>query len=134
MTANAAHRLDPYAFAVWMFFGGLAAGAVVVAVLFAYARDSWLIPNLSVAFRETSLAVALLSHQTEPLQPQLREYLKARVYLNVLTELPVRWTKDMRTDFGPVDEKILGDILFAKGDLPTADLYPLAMNKLRYTK
>ncbi|MBL8515267.1 MAG: hypothetical protein JNJ55_14840 [Betaproteobacteria bacterium] len=129
---NVTEKLDPYAFGVWMFFGGLAAGAVVVAVLFAYARDSWLIPNSSVAYRETSMAVGLLSDQKRPLQPQLREYLKARVYLNVLTELPVRWTKDMRTDFGPLDEKILGDVSFTKGDLTTSDLYPLAMNKLRY--
>jgi len=63
------------------------------------------------------------------LNPQLREYLKLRVYWNAAVMIRSEWLEGYKFDFGPVDESILGDAGKIKGPSKIEEFYPAAMEK-----
>jgi hypothetical protein len=65
--------------------------------------------------------------QTE-LTPQLREYLKSRLYF-LASQLEPRDLQGFRFDFGSVDEKSLDGASAVKGPESNADVYAFAMTK-----
>jgi hypothetical protein len=71
-------------------------------------------------------------HQTNLMQdaltPQLREYLKSRIYF-LAAGLPERDLADLRIDFGPVKEEFLGGTTGIKGPESESDTYSLAKLK-----
>jgi hypothetical protein len=72
--------------------------------------------SFGAALQENKVAAANLKFYGMNLTPQLREYLKARIYCNVNTFYPDTpgYLLQKDWDFGPVDKKILGKILVFK--------------------
>jgi hypothetical protein len=62
------------------------------------------------------------------LTPQLREYLKSRLYF-LASELEPRDLQGFHFDFGAVDESLLGGATGIKGPESNADVYDFAMTK-----
>ncbi len=128
--SNSKQKYDPFAYGLYMFAGGLAAGGLIVAAAFMYSRAP---VTIGPAIDETRAAVAVLSDQKKALDPQFREYLKVRIYVNALAWIPEGRLERIRFDFGPVDEKVLGesflDLTTFKGGLTPSDIYTSAMKK-----
>jgi hypothetical protein len=61
--------------------------------------------------------------------PQAREYFKARFYVNMALWIPRGYYPEFRVDHGPVDDKLLGELVTIKGPESNADVYYLAMKK-----
>ena len=63
---------------------------------------------------EAKIASANLDSQD--LNPQFREYLKGRIYYNMATKFPddEGYRNQDQWDFGTIDKKILGDIVYQK--------------------
>jgi len=84
--------------------------------------------TFQLALQENKVAAANLRFNGANSSPQLREYLKARIYCNVNTFYPDTsgYLLQKDWDFGPVDKEILGKILVCKDpnqivwDWPTA--------------
>lgn len=68
--------------------------------------------EFQAALRENKIAVANLKFHGTNVSPQLREYLKTRIYSNIEASYPSRPGYLIRTDwdFGPVDRGVLGNI------------------------
>jgi len=66
--------------------------------------------------------------QRTDLTPQLREYLKSRLYF-LASELEPRDLSSFHFDFGPVDEKLLAGASGIKGPETESDTYKIAMAK-----
>jgi len=128
--SDSKQKYDPFAYGLYMFAGGLAAGGLVVAVAFMYSRAP---ATISPAMDETRAAVAVLSDQKKVLDPQFREYLKVRIYVNALRWIPEGRLEGVRIDFGPVDERVLGEafieLMTPKGGVMPAEIYASAMKK-----
>jgi len=58
------------------------------------------------SYGSDELKVCVQNLQNEELDPELREYLKARVYVLVNSGVKPEWV-DSNIDFGPVDESVL---------------------------
>jgi len=72
--------------------------------------------SFGAALQENKVAAANLKCCGTNLTPQLREYLKARIYCNVNTFYPntAGYLLQKDWDFGPVDRSVLGKILVFK--------------------
>jgi hypothetical protein len=72
--------------------------------------------SFGAALQENKVAAANLKFYGTNLTPQLREYLKARIYCNVNTFYPntAGYLLQKDWDFGPVDKSVLGKILVFK--------------------
>ncbi|HET6408622.1 MAG TPA: hypothetical protein VFG14_12125 [Chthoniobacteraceae bacterium] len=68
--------------------------------------------------------------QSENLEPQLREYLKSRIY-SLATLLESRDLQGYQFDFGPPDTKILAGVSGIKGAETEIEIYQLAQRKHR---
>lgn len=60
--------------------------------------------------------------------PQVREYLKSRVYFLACSLKPSR-IQGLWTDYGPVDEKLLGELSGIKGPESHLDIYHWAVTR-----
>lgn len=69
------------------------------------------------ALAENKIAAINLKFNHEKLSPQLREYLKVRIYSNVLVRYPndPGYLLARDWDFGPVDRQVLGELATYKG-------------------
>lgn len=65
-----------------------------------------------VALEENKIAAWNLQFHADKLSPQLAEYLKTRIYCNVLVRYPndLGYLLKRDWDFGPVDRSVLGEI------------------------
>jgi hypothetical protein len=72
--------------------------------------------SFGAALQENKVAAANLQFYGTNLTPQLREYLKTRIYCNVNVFYPNTpgYLLEKDWDFGPVDKNILGKILVFK--------------------
>jgi hypothetical protein len=72
--------------------------------------------TFQTALAENKIAAANLRFNQDKLSPQLQEYLKARIYCNVLVQYPndPGYLLARDWDFGPVDRKVLGDLAIYK--------------------
>lgn len=75
---------------------------------------------------ELKLAVWNLEHSKQDVSPQLREYLKGRIYTLVAYGIRDGWV-DGRIDYGRIDRKALGEISVVKGGESDDELYEAAM-------
>jgi hypothetical protein len=68
--------------------------------------------TFQIALQENKVAAANLKFYSTNSTPQLREYLKARIYCNVNTFYPNTsgYLLQKDWDFGPVDKDVLGKI------------------------
>ena len=93
---------------------GVLVGAIVgLAVGFACGRCQG---QFQVAFQENRVACSNLRFRPTALGPQLREYLKARVYSNVAAFYPSKSGYLLSTDWdhGSVDRGVLGSVMVCK--------------------
>ncbi|MBL8523649.1 MAG: hypothetical protein JNN20_08170 [Betaproteobacteria bacterium] len=81
------------------------------------------------ALEETRMANGMITQKEVPVAPQLREYLKGRVYWNAAVWIPKGWLFGANIDHGPIDEKVLGDVGIAKDGTPALDVYLHAIKK-----
>ena len=56
---------------------------------------------------EAKVCYAALTESNQTLQPQTREYLKARLYWDAAVEIRPGWLDGWHIDFGPVDDGAL---------------------------
>ena len=92
----------------------------------------WRQASFQVALWENKVATANLKLQDDKVSPQLREYLKSRIYSNVRCFFPRKrgylLAKDW--DFGKVDRAKLGDLVtFKDPDYRTWDWETATANK-----
>ncbi len=109
-----------------MFVFGAAVGAVLTALVLWYvagARDFF------HALEESRMAQLALVIEKKTLTPQLREYLKGRLYWNAVVWIPRGWFSGMDIDHGPIDEETLGTIVIAKDGTSPDYVYRAAMKK-----
>lgn len=102
---------------------GVCAG-FVGAILMAFAFRAYLADQH--ALEETRLALLNLSKPEAALAPQLREYLKARVYANAARWATAGSLAGVKIDFGPVNMDILDGVSIDK-DSPAWMFYEDAM-------
>jgi hypothetical protein len=113
-----------------MFWFGLSVGAALTALLLWYvagARDFF------HALEESRMANGALTQKEVQLSPQLREYLKGRLYWNAAVWIPKGWL-DSDIDHGPIDETALGSLRIAKDGTENIDVYLSAIKKHRSEK
>lgn len=72
--------------------------------------------SFGAALQENKVAAVNLKFHNDDLSPQLREYLKARIYCNVNAFYPntAGYLLQKDWDFGPVDKSVLGKMLVFK--------------------
>jgi len=75
---------------------------------------------------ELKLSVHNLKNLDDQDSPQLREYLKGRIYTLVSEGNRSEWVND-KIDYGPIDRKVLRDLVVVKGPDSDEDLYRMAM-------
>lgn len=95
---------------ICLVLGGVLFGLVVGLAL------GWRQASFQSALQENKVAAANLKFYGTNLTPQLREYLKARVYCNVYTFYPSTpgYLLQDDWDFGKIDRDALGQILVYK--------------------
>ena len=78
--------------------------------------------NFQQALKENKVSMANLRFFGTNLNPQLREYLKARIYCNVSAFYPAKAGYLLRSDwdFGSVDRAVLGPVSVCKDPASTA--------------
>jgi len=93
----------------------LALGCVLIGVVIGLVLG-WRQAAFQLALQENKVATANLTFYGTNLTPQLREYLKARVYCNVYTFYPSTpgYLLQKDWDYGKVDRDTLGHILVFK--------------------
>lgn len=79
---------------------------------------------------ELRLAVSNLEKSSDSLSPQLKEYLKGRIYRQLASGVRSGWV-DSNLDYGPIDRSILGPIKVVKDATSDIDLYKIAMQKTK---
>jgi hypothetical protein len=79
---------------------------------------------------ELKLTAFNLEKHSSDITPQLREYLKGRLYTLLISGIRDDWV-DGRVDYGPIDSNVLRRISVVKGPESYADLYRLAMEAAR---
>lgn len=80
------------------------------------------------AAAELRLIVSNLENSSGVISPQLREFLKGRLYVLLIKGVRSDWVQSS-VDYGPIDREILGPIKIVKGGTSDEDLYRLAMKK-----
>lgn len=78
---------------------------------------------------ESKLCYLALTDHPERLQPQTREYLKARLYSNAAIWVRPSWMAGWQLDFGPVDDSALGDLIAIKDAASTTEIYHAALSR-----
>ncbi len=63
------------------------------------------------------------------LDPQLREYLKVRLYSAAANYVNEGWLEGWEIDFGPVDDAVLSPVYAVKNASPTEEVYEAAMQR-----
>ena len=112
---------------VFILVTGLIVGGVAGAIV-----TYWCVGDRH-ALAELKLTQVQLSRYSTTMSPQLREYLKCRLYLNVCE---VRKRTDFfkgsraEVDFGPVDLTILDGVSAIKGPESPGDLYRNALSRI----
>jgi hypothetical protein len=93
----------------------LVLGGVLIGVGFGFLLG-WKQGAFQLALQENKIATANLSLHSTNLTPQLREYLKARVYCNVCTYYPRKagYLVQKDWDYGKVDRDTLGKVAVFK--------------------
>ncbi|MEP6671055.1 MAG: hypothetical protein ABJF10_17985 [Chthoniobacter sp.] len=76
---------------------------------------------------EAKICYAALRYAPDRLTPQLREYLKGRLYWNAAYWIQPSWLVGWHIDFGPVDESLLDNVPWAKDASPGDEVYHAAM-------
>lgn len=103
----------------------LAAGVFVAGFLLGV-RYSILRASQAEMLAEFKVHYANLEHAD--VAPQLREYLKSRLYF-LACGLEPRHLDGVRFDFGPVDKSVLSNASGIKGPDSESDIYSLALSK-----
>jgi len=70
----------------------------------------------------------LVEHR-DTMSPQLREFLKARLYSTAASYIDEGWLDGWTIDFGPVDDSILSPIYSIKNASETNNVYQSALHK-----
>lgn len=78
---------------------------------------------------ESKLCYQALTEHPEKLQPQTREYLKARYYWNAAVWVSPSWQAGWQTDFGPVDDSLLAGLDPYKDASTSSKVYQDALRK-----
>jgi hypothetical protein len=99
---------------------------MVIGYLIAVVTDPVLRHKQHPGAEELKLAVLNLQHKDQDVSPQLREYLKGRIYTLLAYGIKDEWV-DGRIDYGRIDRRILGDISVVKGGENDDELYEAAM-------
>jgi len=82
---------------------------------------------------ESKLCYLALKEHSDQLQPQTREYLKARLYWNAYAWVSPSWLAGWQLDFGPVDDSALGGLKPIKDASSTAEIYRDVLTKYGLT-
>jgi hypothetical protein len=80
---------------------------------------------------ESKLCYHALTTEPEKLEPQTREYLKARYYWNAAVWVTPSWQAGWLTDFGPVDDSLLVGLHPYKDASTSSEVYQAALRKHR---
>ena len=78
---------------------------------------------------EAKICYNALIESPASLDPQTREYLKARLYSNAATWIRAGWLDGWHLDFGPVDDTALAGLDPIKDAETTRDVYEAALRK-----
>lgn len=79
--------------------------------------------------QEANICYYNLETKSASLDPQLREYLKARLYSASANHINEGWLDGWEINFGPVDDHILFPVLAIKNASPTKDVYEAALER-----
>jgi len=103
---------------------GILVGAVLAGVVLYYATYDMR------TLEEVKVCTANI--QKTDIEPQLREYLKERLYWNAAVWMRNRrdfFTGSQQLDFGPVDTKVLGNARGIKDSSSSLEVYEAALKK-----
>ena len=78
---------------------------------------------------EAKICYLNLDEHWGSLDPQLREYMKARLYSASSNYINEGWLEGWQIDFGPVDDSILAPVYAIKNASPTQDVYEAALSR-----
>ena len=78
---------------------------------------------------ESKICFAALQNDSAKLNPQTREYLKARLYWNAAVWMTRPQMSGWNFDFGPVDDSALAGLVAIKDASSSADVYRDALSK-----
>ena len=78
---------------------------------------------------ESKLCHLALTDHHERLQPQTREYLKARLYSDAAIWVRPSWMAGWQLDFGPVDDSALGGLIAIKDAASTPEIDHAALTR-----
>ncbi len=78
---------------------------------------------------EAKISYHNLEEHWGELDPQLREYLKARLYSASANYVHEGWLDGWDIDFGPVDDAVLSPVYAIKNASPTEEVYEAALRR-----
>lgn len=78
---------------------------------------------------EAKICYYNLNEHGDTMQPQLREFLKARLYSVAANHIQEGWLDGWKIDFGPVDDSSLSPIYSIKNASSTESVYQSALHK-----
>lgn len=78
---------------------------------------------------EAKICYINLDQDQQSLSPQLREYLKARLYSAASHYITEGWLDGWQIDFGPVDDSVLGGVVAIKNASETREVYEAALSQ-----
>ncbi len=81
------------------------------------------------AIEEAKLCYLNLEKHSSEMSPQLREYLKARLYSAAANYINEGWLDGWNINFGPVDDKVLSPIYAIKNASDTEETYKAALQR-----
>ncbi len=112
-----------------IFISGLIIGISTTSLLFYFTLYD------SHSIEEIKICTANLDFATEyNMHPQLREYLKERLYWNASMHMRYRadfFSQSMKLDYGPVDTSVLGFITGIKDSASPDEVYNDALKKFK---
>lgn len=108
---------------IFIFFAGFICGAIIFSGLAYYAMfDSHTLDEFKVSYSNL---------KNKDISPQLREYLKERIYWNMAVWMRKRndFFNGYYPDFGPVNKEILGNVSGIKDCSTSKEVYEQAMKR-----
>lgn len=78
---------------------------------------------------EAKICYTNLEQDPQSQSPQLREYLKARLYSASANYISEGWLDGWQIDFGPVDDSVLGGVYAIKNASETREVYEAALSR-----
>ena len=112
----------------WRFLGGVAVGVLLgIGACWGFGMFA----SHYHPVEESKLCYNALTNHPENLQPQMREYLKARYYWNAAVWVSPSWQVGWQTDFGPVDDSLLAGLDPYKDASTSSEVYQEALRKHR---